>query len=772
MTTNQVTHTDVTFAGGATLRVTPITPHVFRIRLRADGQFPEPGLVRYGVVKSDWPQVPVTVAESSEAVTLDTGAASLTVNRTDGRLALRNGDGAVLLEEVAAPQSDPATGFRAEFALREGERLYGLGDETRDCIQKRGHEAQMVLLNVTCYAPIPFLMSTGGWAIFLNSTWFHHVDVGATQPDRLVYHAGHGDLDYYLIAGESLPLLLDRYTEISGRPAVLPMWAYGLTFVCDERGVRARDVLYEAHTFRQEGFPCDLIGLEPDWMETYYDFSVNKKWSPERFHAPEWLPHRKPGGFTAALYNMGFKLSLWLCMDYDVSEYEERLVRGAEAMEATEARLDSLKAQDRYEEDVIRDPHFHPRYFDNITQPGEPWFEHLKKFVDDGAAAFKLDGSNQVSFHPDRKWYNGMSDEEMHNFYPVLYGKQMHNGFKEYTGRRPMIYSADGYAGIQQYAATWAGDTGGGAKPLTSLLNHGLSGHSNTSCDLQVWNREGIHFGCLVPWAQILSWHQYNQPWFLPPDIYEVLKFYVRLRYRLLPYLYSAAHVAARTGMPMMRAMPLVAPDDPASEDLVLQYMLGEWLLTCSFTDMIHLPAGRWIDYWTGEVVEGPLDRQYTAPENRGGPLFVKAGAILPLAPPMEFVGQVSMETMGLEVFPYGESAFTLVEDDGVSYAYLAGKQATTEITCQAEGEEVTLTIGPRRGDYEGMPGQRVWEVSLHLDAAPATVLVNEVAVPESGEDCGWDYDSETRVLSLKVTEDQQRRGAAVVRCRGIANGQ
>ena len=110
----------------------------------------------------------------------------------------------------------------------------------------------------------------------------------------------------------------------------------------------------------------------------------------------------------------------------------------------------------------------------------------MKKFVDDGASAFKLDGANQICFHPDRKWKNGMEDYEMHNLYPLLYNKQMSLGFREYTGRRSMIYSAGGYAGIQRYSATWAGDTGGGPGTLVSLLNHGLSGHSNVCTDMEV----------------------------------------------------------------------------------------------------------------------------------------------------------------------------------------------------------------------------------------------------------------------------------------------
>ena len=754
---------DVTLAGGSVVRVEAVTPHVFRVRLRPDPHFPEPGLVRYGIVRTAWPEVPVTVSEGDSATTFDTGQARLVLSKDTGCVRLLDAAGGVLVAQSDPPRSDPSTGFRATFALAASERLYGLGDEARDRLNKRGHETPMVLRNVVSYAPIPFLMSTGGWALFLNTTWFHHVDAGATQPDRLVFSAKEGELDYYLIAGETLPLLLDRYTQITGRPTLLPLFGYGLTWVCDERGVRARDVLYEAHMFRREGIPLDVVGLEPDWMETYYDFSVNKEWSKERFHQPVWMPHVRPGGFTAALNNMGFKLSLWLCCDYDVTEHEEQLLASGKGRAETEDPA-AAGGEDRYDEDVIRDPHFVPAYQDRITKLGEPWFAHLRKFVDNGAAAFKMDGSNQICFHPDRKWRNGMEDEEVHNLYPVLLAKQMSQGFQEHTGRRAMIYTAGGYAGIQQYAATWAGDTGGSEKPLVSLLNHGLSGHSNTSCDMQVYSKPGIHFGFLQPWSQILCWHQYNQPWFLPPDVYEVFRYYARLRYRLLPYLYSAAHVANRTGLPMMRAMPLVAPDDPRSDELLLQYMLGEWLLTSAFTDTVYLPAGRWIDYWTGDVHDGPADLRYEPPADRGGPLFVRAGAIIPTWPPVDFVGRSLPETLGLEVFPHGHSEFTLYEDDGLTEAYREGQVATTRIACDAAGDELTVTIGPRIGAYDGMPEHRAWELMVHVSGPPQTVLVN--GDPHAAWQCDEGRYAAGRVLRVTVEEDPTRSQPTLVQCR------
>ena len=141
-------HSDIALDEGSCVRVAAITPGVFRLRLRPDGRFPEPGLVRYGVVRSDLPPAAVEVAEDEQAVHLDTGEARLTVRRADGRMSLRDGQGNLLVQDAEAARSDPERGFCACFALRDDERLYGLGDETRDRLQKRGHRTRMVLRNV------------------------------------------------------------------------------------------------------------------------------------------------------------------------------------------------------------------------------------------------------------------------------------------------------------------------------------------------------------------------------------------------------------------------------------------------------------------------------------------------------------------------------------------------------------------------------------------------------------------------------------------------
>ena len=381
-----------------------------------------------------------------------------------------------------------------------------------------------------------------------------------------------------------------------------------------------------------------------------------------------------------------------------------------------------------------------------------------------------MDGAKQVNEHPDRKWGNGMDDEEMHNLYPTLLNKQMHLGFREHTGLRPMIYSSGGYAGIQRYSATWAGDTGGGPKPLASMLNHGMSGHVNTSCDMDVFTPAGIHFGFLQAWSQVCSWAYWRHPWLLGEKLLPIFKYYARLRYRLMPYIYSTAHVAVRSGMPIMRAMPLVFPDDPRCDDVVNQYMLGDAFLTAAFAEDVYLPDGHWIDFWTGEEIEGPQDVAYTPPEGRGGPLYVRAGAIVPTWPDMDYVGQVPLDTLGLHVYPpavdAAQSTFTLYEDDGETFAYLEGEVACTRISCERTESEIVVTIQPRQGSYQRMPAERSYEVHLHIPTPPAGVWVNDRSVARGEGASSWRYDEDARAVRLVAAKDAQRQGPVTVRCQ------
>ena len=348
-----------------------------------------------------------------------------------------------------------------------------------------------------------------------------------------------------------------------------------------------------------------------------------------------------------------------------------------------------------------------------------PWFEHLKKFVDQGARGFKLDGSWQVTDWngvPDRKWANGMDNEEAHNLYPLVYDKQMSRGFEDYLGKRSMVYSAGGWAGVQQYVASWAGDTGGGVKPLASILNLGISGHSNHSCDMQIGDPRSRHFGFLQAWSQQNNWFYWKQAWYMSPEKQASFRAYGKLRYALMPYLYTAAAEAARTGWPVVRSLALEYPKARDYDQVITTYKLGDALLVSAFAQETVIPEGEWFDWWTDEPVKGPSVRREEVTELHGGGLYVKAGSIIPTWPVKKSLSKGWNDEVVLEVWPGADGTAELYEDDGTSLAYRTGAFARTPLSVSTQGDEIRLAVGPRTGRFAGMPQTRRMRARFHLN--------------------------------------------------------
>jgi alpha-glucosidase (family GH31 glycosyl hydrolase) len=199
--------------------------------------------------------------------------------------------------------------------------------------------------------------------------------------------------------------------------------------------------------------------------------------------------------------------------------------------------------------------------------------------------------------------------------------------------------------------------------------------------------------------------------------------------------------------MPIVRPMVLAYPDDRNLDECVNQFMFGANILVGAFTDTVYLPEGNWIDYWTGIKHAGRQTLKCDIPENRGGPLFIKSGAIIPCQKPVQYIGDQPAGTIILKVYPEGQSSCTLLEDDGMSFNYETGAIAATEFDCHAEGNQVELIIHPTRGAYTGMPEQRTFEVHLVLPVQPQQVMVNNVTISD------WSYSEQgDGMLKLIIT--------------------
>lgn len=760
---------DIQLKNGSKMQVQVCSPQIFRVKITTQDSFPESLMERYGILKTDWDFKDGSISQTSRKATISNGRSKLVINKEDGSLAMISSDGKTIVEKVQFIGSGeplvtslgevlnerfkgynlkggiigdpgheqfvsldiPDAGDFAQnsiisFSLKDGERFYGGGSTSREHIQHRGEILRMFATYQKTEIPIPFMLSSGNWGVLNNTTVRNYFDIGVTDKDRMNIYNTTSSADFYLFDGDSMNDVINLYTTVTGKTYVLPRYAYGFAF-----GPNMLENMFEftndALRFREERIPCDVMWIEPQWMSKYYDFTTKKNWNYNLFPGePYWeensFPkHETENLFIGRLHELGYKLALWLCIDFDQSLPEE------DAIAAREGRPQSGQ---------------------------EHWFDHLTRFIDQGVDGFKLDPGRTLNEHADRQYYNGRTDDEMHNLNQVLMPKQMEQTFRGHTGKRSFHHYCAGYAGTQHWSACSSGDNGGSRTALFDQLNLNFCGFMNTSCDVMYAEDEmaSLHMGAFLPWIQVNSWFAMLHPWYLSPKKKQMYADYLRTRYDLIPYIYSAALKCAQFGNPILQSMPLAFPGDRNVDDMVYQYMFGESLLVGVFSDEIYLPEGGWINFWTGEKVIGTgATVKCEVPDNRAGLLFIKDGAIIPNYKGLQYISDEIPTALTLRVYPCGKSSYTMYEDDGISYRYEDGFIAATRYDCQEADGAVKLVINATQGSFDGMPAYRDYSVEMYSEAKPAEVLLDGRPVST------WSWEDKCLKVSFKQPDVRVR---------------
>lgn len=736
------------FNKSSRIRIEMISGNILRISIVPEGgTFQNSGLNRYGFITiPDSGIFKPQISQTTQGFLAKTGDMRVKINYATGNILVTDPDGTkVLLDQSTASFDQGIT--EAVFNAGKEEDWIGFGDQSRTHLYHRGYMADCdVRYKSSTYIPVPFFMSTRGVGVLVNTTYHTIFDMCKTKSDTYNWKNESGTIDYYIIVGKDFKQLLNSYTLLTGRPNLPPQWAFGLWFICRDQA-DDMEAVTAAYNFRREKIPCDVIGLEPGWMEGRYDYSTKKQWSSTRFPHLYWFNETRPPSFVPALKKMGFKLELWLCNNYDLSyEAERQAARQA----GRNVKLSSLANANKTNATppLFQDEHLGGRVFsDTVTIIDQPWFKHLEKFVDQGVDFFKQDAAVQMEFHPDRLWGNGMKDKEMHNLYPLLYSQQMYNGFKAKTNRRPAALTPAGWTGFQAFSATWTGDTGGELTTLGGLLNTSIVGGSWSTVDMEVGTKEGIHYGYLLPFSEICSWAYFKMPWVQGEELTSMHRYYAELRSRLFPYWYSSARITTKTGLPLLQPLTIVYPEDKNCREILHQYLLGPGLMVGIYKKNMYFPAGKWKDYWTGQIIEGSQQKDISWPDNRGGALYIHSGAIIPMGPVLQYRGEKPLDEITLYAFPdQKETSFDLYEDDGVSFDYEKGKYSTTRITAKKTAAASIVEIGKTAGTFENSVKQRTWNIILNLAAKPLAVSMDGALIKEDQ----YTYDDARKELTIR----------------------
>ena len=609
----------------------------------------------------------------------------------------------LIAEGHGAHLQEPTRAFEVVKKLRAGQHFYGLGDKT-GFLDKRGYDYEMwntdnpdphVDSFKTLYKSIPFFMSltdSHTYGIFMDNTFRSWFNMGQESEDYYWFGAAGGNLDYYYIAGDSLPQVLERYTYLTGTYPLPQKWALG--YHQSRWGYMTQeDVQAIADGMRNNDIPCDAIHFDIDYMQDYKVFT----WNQERYHGD-------PKAFLSSLAARGFKPVVindpGVKQETGYPVYDEGVEHGyfAKTPEG-EVYINAVWPGDAA----------YPDFGNPAVRKW--WGEHEKFLVDLGVRGIWNDMNEPASFKgplPDDVVFSDgerkATHAELHNVYGHFMAQAAYEGLKAADGRRPFVITRACYAGSQKYSTVWTGDNHSLwahlQMAIPQLCNLGLSGLPFAGTDLGGFGSDTTP-ELLTRWVQAACFSPLfrnhaalgsrpQEPWQFGPEVLDIYRKYVKLRYQWLPYLYDLFYEEERTGAPILRPLVFHYPDDETARTCNDEFMVGDRVLVAPVVQqgarrrMVYLPRGDWYDYWTREKLTGPACFVREAPLDVC-PIYVKAGSAIPMAPPQSYVGEAEPDTLLLDVFP-GQGVCDHYLDDGESFGYREGKYHQYRFTVREDG--------------------------------------------------------------------------------------
>lgn len=657
-------------AGATRVRVVWLKPDVFRIWLAPTGSFTDPA-GRKIAVNQDFGAVSTSWSDAGSYYRIQSSAAVLRVYKTPLRFELYRPDNATVLWREASPLSWDGTTATQALTRGTDEQFYGTGFRL-GAWALRGLSVPVARDNQwregTNASPAPWYMSTAGYGVVRN-TWApgRYDFLGTTA---LRHNESRFDAFYFV--GNGLKDVLNRYTDVTGKPFLAPVWGFELGNA-DCWNASNPDYTGNHNRLGHQVTP-DVIG---------YADQARARDMPSGWFLPNdgyGCSYQQLQSTITSLHQRGFSTGLWTSTGLgniatEVGTYGSRGVKT----------------------DVAWVGRGYEYAFDGVQQAvdGIEGNSDARRFV------WTVDG-----------WAGTQRNA-------VVWSGDTHGTWDDMRWHVPAITGA-GLSALN-YAA---GDVDGiydGSPPTYAR-------------DLQ-WKAFTPAFMTMSGWGATnpSAGYQDKQPWRYAEPTLSINRKYLKLKMRLMPYFYTMSRIAHETGVPTTRAMVLEYPNDPVARDnsTSQQFMAGDAFLVAPVTsnstirDGIYLPAGTWTDYWTGKTYAGPgvLDG-YAAPLDTL-PLFVKGGAIVPMWPAMNHHREKPKTPITYDVYPRGGSRFTLYEDDGLTRAYRTGAFArqTVDVSAPTAGTgDITVAVGASEGSYTGKLASRAYEFDVHISGAPSAV--------------------------------------------------
>jgi alpha-D-xyloside xylohydrolase len=616
--------------------------------------------------------------------------------------------------------------FSADFS----EGLYGLGQHQSGLFNYRGATVELGQNNTD--VAIPLLLSSKGYALMWNTASLTYVDNRFPLDLSLSSLAGHA-VDYYFIYGPEMDQMIHHYRNLTGHTPMLPQWAYGF-FQSKDRYVSQDEVLGIAHRYRQEHIPLDAIVQDWFWWKAEGDPVFNSNF-------PD-VPSELKQLHDEHVHTM---LSVWGMFDAKAQNFQELI---AKHFDVPNARVyDSTNPQAR------------DFYWNNLVGP----------LFSQGWDAFWLDSAEPEEYWP--HWGDAIlrnkqiaigNGAEYTNIFPFTHTLGIQQHWRATTNqKRVFLLTRSAFFGQQRVGATvWSGDVYGSywglRRQVAAGLNFALSGYPYWTTDIggywpphdnpvedpkfQELYARWFEYGIFCPIFRTHGHRPQNEIWAFD-KVRPILVDYDKLRYRLMPYIYSLAWRVTNEDYTVQRPLVMDWRTDPNTRDIGDEFMFGPAILVSPVLQpnatrrTLYLPdAPTWYDFWTGAPQKGGREIDADAPLDRI-PLYVRAGSIVPLGPEIEYTGEKPAGPIELRIYKGADGTFELYQDAGDSYDYENG--AHSVIPLRWSESTRTLRIDDRKGEYAGMPASlqiRIVWVSAGHGASAALVATPDKTVEYTGK--------------------------------------
>ncbi len=704
--------------GTGTLKVQVCSDSVIHVLYSPTATFPK--RTDFVVTKETWPAAQWTMQSTDDAVTLSTALLKVTVTRKDGAINYAEVHGGPLVQESSRSLTPEKVNgedtYRAEsmvsiYGSHEG--IYGLGQHQAGVWNYRGDSVDISQENSNI--SVPLMLSSKGYGIFWNNTSRSRFN---NRFANILYISSEvaDVIDYYFLYGPDFDKIIAGYRDLTGQAPMFGKWAYGF-WQCKNRYKSQDEILGVARKYRDLHIPVDNIVQDWFWWNRKGEFVFNKNY-------PD------PKAMVDQLHSEHFHLmiSIWPFFEPGSTNYDYMQNKGW--------FVDKFKyAKPPYHTNAMA-------VYDATSPEARKyyWDEVNKGLFSIGLDAWWMDTTEPETEGQEENILLGHklaagSGNRYVNVFPLLDTQAVYQGQRNVSEKkRVFILSRSAFAGSQRNAVTaWSGDINSDwlsfRRQVPAGLNFALSGIPYWTTDIGGFvfgnTRDPAFRELFVRWFQygtfnpILRVHGTRSPdenelWSYGPDAQTILVNFDRLRYRMLPYIYSLAWKTTSEAYTPMRPLVMDFRNDQRAQNTGDQFMFGPAFLVNPVTDpsaatrQLYLPDARWYDFWTGSTVVGGHTINAIAPLDRL-PLYVRAGSILPLGPDEEWSTEKPADPIELRIYRGADGAFNLYEDENDNYNYEKGAYATIPLQWDDAGH--TLTIGDRKGQFPGMLESRSFRV-------------------------------------------------------------